>query len=197
MTSFFLKTRRVTAFSLNRRKTWEIPENSGSSTSSSGGTTPSVLGAKTVPRLVRAPVGQEIMHSPQETHDELPISESRSKAIRDSNPLFIRPMTWLFLMSLQPRTHRSQRMQAEWSTAMTTEESSWCRTGALVNRGGPTSYFSAISSSSQSWCSRCFAQGEGWSVIKSSVSVLTESRTLALVSAVLISRSFISGVICR
>ena len=45
--------------------------------------------------------------------------------------------------------------------------------------------------------SRCLAQGEGWSVISSSASVLTESRTLALVSAVSILRPAMSGVIWR
>ena len=37
--------------------------------------------ASTIVRLVRAPVGHEIMHSPQETHDDSPIGSSRSKAI--------------------------------------------------------------------------------------------------------------------
>ena len=97
MTSPFLKVRRMTAFSLNRRNGCETPANRGSWISSSGGTTPAPGGGGgvTLVRLVRAPVGHEIMHSPHETHDELPIRLLRSKATCAVNPLPIRPSTWL------------------------------------------------------------------------------------------------------
>ena len=49
---------------------------------------------------------------PQDTHVELPIGVFRSKAIPAKYPLPVRPMTSFFLISSQPRTQRSQRMQA-------------------------------------------------------------------------------------
>jgi hypothetical protein len=100
-------------------------------------------------------------------------------------PLAIRPMTLLLRISLQPRMQRSQRMHALWSTAMTTDESSVGRSrGGRENREPRTSRRSARSSSSQSPCSRCLAQGVGWSDISSAVTVATARWTSALVAAV-------------
>ncbi len=51
-------------------------------------------------------------------------------------PLPMRPRTKLFLISSQPRMQRSQSMQASWSTAMASEESSRPRaTDRLAKRG--------------------------------------------------------------
>ncbi len=69
--------------------------------------------------LVSAPVGQAATHSPQDTQDELPIGSLRSNAMCVPKPLPLRPITSLPWMSSQARTHRSHRMQASWSTAMT------------------------------------------------------------------------------
>src|SRR5215471_4229298 len=69
--------------------------------------------------LVSAPVGHAATHSPQVTQDEEPMGSFRSNAIRVAVPLPLRPMTSLPWMSSQARTHRSQRMHASWSTAMT------------------------------------------------------------------------------
>ena len=73
-------------------------------------------------------------------------------------------------MSLQPRTHRSPRMQAAWSTAMTTDESSRLpRRGLGEPRRGRRRTARPSARARSRRCSRCLAQGEGWSAISSSV----------------------------
>ena len=64
------------------------------------------------PLFVSAPVGQETMHSPHEMHVELPMGAFKSNAMPVEYPLPMRPSTKLFLISSQPRIHRSQRMHA-------------------------------------------------------------------------------------
>src|SRR6266478_1464869 len=90
------------------------------------------------------------------------------------------PRTKLLLTSSQPRMHRSQRMQASWSTAMAREESSLPRaTKRFAKRGWETPAAFARVSNSQSpeFCWR--AQGEGWSDIMSSRRVLRAFKTLS------------------
>ena len=163
------KARRISAIGCSIR--------SRAGTDSGLGTTPFQGSALTAARCVNAPVGHETMHSPQATHDEAPIGASRSKAIRALYPLPIRPMTWLSRMSLQPRMQRSQRMQALWSTSMTSDESSCLRGSRREKRGGPISSRRASASSSQSCVFFSLAQGVGWSAMSSSVSMRTAERT--------------------
>src|SRR5712692_772491 len=92
----------------------------------------------------------------------------------------MRPRTKLPLTSSQPRMQRSQRMQASWSTAMAREESSLPRaTVRFAKRGWETPAVFASVSNSQSpeFCWR--AQGEGWSDIKSSRTVLRAAKTFS------------------
>ena len=74
-----------------------------------------------------------------------------SKAMPAWYPLPRRANTELWRISSQPRTQRSQRMQASWSTAMTAEESSLPR-GVVRRgkRGSTTPAAAARCSSSQS-----------------------------------------------
>ena len=62
--------------------------------------------------FVSAPVGQEAIHSPHDTHEEFPIGSLRSNEILALKPLFILPSTSLWRTSLHARTQRSQRIQA-------------------------------------------------------------------------------------
>src|SRR5258707_531910 len=92
----------------------------------------------------------------------------------------MRPRTKLFLISSQPRMQRSQRMQASWSTAMAREESSLPRaTVRFAKRAceAPAAFASVSSSQSPEFCWR--AQGEGWSDIKSSRTVLRAAKTFS------------------
>ena len=91
---------------------------------STGTGSPSGRRASLKPLFMSAPVGQEVMHSPQETHVDCPIGAPASKVITVALPLPARPITKLCAMSVQARTQRSQTMQAEWSTAMFGCESS-------------------------------------------------------------------------
>src|SRR5580692_8091851 len=75
---------------------------------------------------------------------------------------------------------RSHKMQASWSTAIASEESSIPReTVRLGNRGCVTPAASAKVSSSQSPEFFWRAQGEGWSAIKSSSRVFRAFKTLS------------------
>ena len=90
--------------------------------------------------LVSAPVGQAATHSPQDTQDDAPIGSLRSNAMSVLNPLPLRPITSLPWTSSQARVHRSHRMQASWSTAMTGLDRSTPRPeprGSPLSRGHP------------------------------------------------------------
>src|SRR5713226_3905523 len=92
----------------------------------------------------------------------------------------MRPRTKLLLTSSQPRMHRSQRMQASWSTAMAREESSLPRaTKRFAKRGWetPAAFERVSNSQSPEFCWR--AQGEGWSDIMSSRRVLRAAKTFS------------------
>src|ERR1700736_1446759 len=120
------------------------------------------MAVPTTPLFVSAPVGQETMHSPQEMQVESPMGEFRSNAIPAEYPLPMRPRTKLFLISSQPRMHRSHKIQASWSTAMASDESSAPReTVRRGKRGVPIPACLARVSNSQSWECSCRAQGDG------------------------------------
>src|SRR5216683_514801 len=92
----------------------------------------------------------------------------------------MRPRTKLLLTSSQPRMHRSQRMQASWSTAMAREESSLPRaTKRFAKRGWetPAAFERVSNSQSPEFCWR--AQGEGWSDIMSSRTVFRAAKTFS------------------
>src|SRR6267143_2218183 len=92
----------------------------------------------------------------------------------------MRPSTKLFLTSSQPRMQRSHRMQESWSTAMAREESSLPRaTVRLAKRGceAPAAFASVSNSQSPEFNWR--AQGEGWSAIINSRSVLRAPKTFS------------------
>src|SRR6266436_5224292 len=92
----------------------------------------------------------------------------------------MRPRTKLSLISSQPRMQRSQRMQASWSTAMAREESSLPRaTVRFAKRAweAPAAFASVSSSQSPEFCWR--VQGEGWSDIISSRTVLRAAKTFS------------------
>src|SRR5687767_14897594 len=126
-----------------------------------------------------APVGQEIMHSPQLTQDESPIGLSESKPMVVRFPFPIRPMTLFPFTSLHARTHRSHRMQAEWLTAMEGLDVSVPLEYARGVKGDfTTPIFSASVSSSQSRVSAWRLQGCGWSASNSSTRVLRAASTL-------------------
>src|SRR4051812_46094184 len=97
-----------------------LNKGSASSSSDATGFEPVAAGnaVETTNLLVSAPVGQETMHSPQETHEESPIGLLLSKAMRASAPLPIRPSTRLPRTSSQPRMQRSHKMQASRATLM-------------------------------------------------------------------------------
>ena len=79
------------------------------------------------------------MHSPQPTQVDDAMGTSVSKAIPAAEPLPVRPMTKFCFTSEQPRMQRSHRMQAVWSTAMKSDESSSPRgEGRPAKRGAPT-----------------------------------------------------------
>ena len=101
-------------------------------------------------RNTSAPVGHEIMHSPQDTQLEEPIGSSRSKPICVAYPLPDRPMTWFSFTSLQARTQRSQRMHWSWSTAIRKELSSLPRASDRgVNDCAPVSgHFASMAAGS-------------------------------------------------
>ena len=124
--------------------------------------------------LVSAPVGQDATHSPQETQDEAPIGSLRSKAMSVAYPLPLRPITSLPWMSSQARVHRSQRMQASWSTAMTGLDRSTPRPEPHGRPVSPaTPYLSASASSSLSAVVVCLGSRSrgGWSDSSSLVSM--------------------------
>ena len=87
-------------------------------------------------------------------------------------------MTKFSLMSLQARMHRSQRMQAEWSTWMMTDESSDTRgAGRGPKRDAVTPSRAARVSSSQSCVAACRIQGVGCSARSNSTRVARAFRT--------------------
>src|SRR4029077_7200755 len=159
--------RRLTiAPRFSSRKVPETPCKTGSSNSSCGSNPcasgPAVIDVPTTVLFVSAPVGQETMHSPHEMHGESPLGAFKSKAIPVEYPFPIRPSTKLFLISSQPRMHRSHNMHASWSTAMASEESSLPReTVRLANRGCVIPAARANVSSSQSPEFSCRAHGDG------------------------------------
>src|SRR5205814_4913761 len=73
-------------------------------------------------RSDRAPVGQEVMHSPHCTQLLSPMRKSRSKLMRALYPLPVWPMTLNGLTSEHDRTHRSHRMHRSWSTTTVRDE---------------------------------------------------------------------------
>src|SRR5580704_8945218 len=76
--------------------------------------------------------------------------------------------------------HRSHKMQASWSTAIASEESSIPReTVRFANRGCVIPAAFAKVSSSQSPDLSCRAQGDGWSAIKSSSKVFRAFKTFS------------------
>ena len=85
---------------------------------------------------VMAPVGQETMHSPHLTQLDSPMGSLRSKAMPAVAPLPVLPSTWFSMTSSQARTQRSQRTQAEWSTAKTGEDASEVRRATLGSATG-------------------------------------------------------------
>src|SRR2546421_611681 len=115
MTSPFFKCRLTTAPLLSSKKVPETPLNTCSSSSSCTSTdVPSSSRCwPTTFLFVSAPVGQDTMHSPQETQDELPIGRSVSNEIDAAYPLPCRAMTKLWRISEHPRMQRSHKMQAE------------------------------------------------------------------------------------
>src|SRR3954470_13245569 len=73
-------------------------------------------------RSDRAPVGQDVMHSPHWTHELSPMRKSRSKLIRALYPLPVWPMTLNGFTSEHDRTHRSHMMHRSWSTTTVRDE---------------------------------------------------------------------------
>jgi len=66
----------------NSRKVPEIPENIGSASKSPGGIgAPLGMPTSTARLFVSAPVGQDTMHSPHDTHEDSPMGKLLSKAI--------------------------------------------------------------------------------------------------------------------
>src|SRR5438477_12301921 len=108
MTSPFLYTRLTTAPLFNSRNVPETPLNTGKS-SNSWASTESPLSAAPCssfcPRtflFVRAPVGQDTMHSPQETEEEPPIAKSASNEIAVAAPFPFRANTKLWRIPHHP-----------------------------------------------------------------------------------------------
>src|SRR6266852_2129320 len=78
--------------------------------------------ARTSGLSISAPVGHAAMHSPHETQLDSPMGWSSSNTICAPYPFPPRPITSFTCTWSHPRMHRSHRMHAPWSTAMTLEE---------------------------------------------------------------------------
>src|SRR5262249_58131913 len=92
-----LTTRLTTAPWFSSRNVPETPLKTGSCRIHSASSFSPDRLASTTRLFVRAPVGHETMHSPHETHVELPIGRSRSKPMCAVEPPPLPPITQFFL----------------------------------------------------------------------------------------------------